>query len=142
MQMFPCEFGEILRAPFFTEQLQWLLLKILEQIYSKGYYKTRVGTSNITNEQTKRKTKQTDQRRNEQKRLWFVVKGSYKTKQDAEAAAQRCFVKKMFLEISQSSQEKTYARISFLIKLEGLGLQLFLKRGFITGIFLRILQNF
>ena len=34
----------------------------------------------------------------------------------AEADAQRC-IKKMFLEISQNSQENTCARVSFLIKL-------------------------
>ena len=36
----------------------------------------------------------------------------------AETVAQRCSVKKMFLEISQNSQENTYARVSFLIKLQ------------------------
>ena len=36
----------------------------------------------------------------------------------AEAVAQRCSVKKMFLEISQNSQENTCARPSFLIKLQ------------------------
>ena len=35
----------------------------------------------------------------------------------AEAGAQRCYVKKVFLEISQNSQENTSARVSFLIKL-------------------------
>ena len=34
-----------------------------------------------------------------------------------EAVAKKCSVKKVFLEISQNSQENTYARISFLIKL-------------------------
>ena len=34
-----------------------------------------------------------------------------------EAVVQRCSVKKVFLEISQNSQEKTRARASFLIKL-------------------------
>ena len=33
-----------------------------------------------------------------------------------EAVAQRCSVKKVFLEISQNSQENTSARVSFLIK--------------------------
>ena len=33
-----------------------------------------------------------------------------------EAVAQRCYVKKLFLEISQNSQENTCARVSFLIK--------------------------
>ena len=34
----------------------------------------------------------------------------------AEAVARRCFVKKVFLKISQNSQENTCARVSFLIK--------------------------
>ena len=33
-----------------------------------------------------------------------------------EAVAQRCSVRKVFLEISQNSQENTGARVSFLIK--------------------------
>ena len=33
-----------------------------------------------------------------------------------EAVVQRCSVKKVFLEISQNSQENTCARVSFLIK--------------------------
>ena len=32
----------------------------------------------------------------------------------AEAVVRRCSVKKGFLEISQNSQENTYARVSFL----------------------------
>ena len=42
----------------------------------------------------------------------------------AEAVAQKCFVKKMFLEISQNSEESTCARVSFLIKLQA-GFQLY-----------------
>ena len=34
-----------------------------------------------------------------------------------EAVVGRCFVKKVFLKLSQNSQEKNYARVSFLIKL-------------------------
>ena len=37
---------------------------------------------------------------------------------DAEAIFQRCSLKKVFLQISQDSQENTCARVSFLIKLE------------------------
>ena len=44
---------------------------------------------------------------------------------DKEAVVQRCSVKKMFLEISQNSQENNCARVSFLIKLQALGLFLF-----------------
>ena len=36
----------------------------------------------------------------------------------SEGVAQRCSVKKMFLEISHNSQENTCARVSFLIKLQ------------------------
>ena len=35
-----------------------------------------------------------------------------------EAVAQRCSVKKLFLEISQNSQENTCARVSLLLKLQ------------------------
>ena len=41
---------------------------------------------------------------------------------DTEAVAQRCSVKKGFFKISQNPQEKTYARVSFLIKLQASGL--------------------
>ena len=36
--------------------------------------------------------------------------------QRTEALVQRCSLKKVFLEISQNSQENTYVRVSFLIK--------------------------
>ena len=36
----------------------------------------------------------------------------------AEAVARRCSVKKVFLQISQNLQENTFARVSFLIKLQ------------------------
>ena len=35
-----------------------------------------------------------------------------------EGVTQRCSVKKVFLEISQNSQENTCARVSFLMKLQ------------------------
>ena len=38
-----------------------------------------------------------------------------------EAVAWRCSVEKMFLEISQNSQENTCATVSFWIKLQALG---------------------
>ena len=38
-----------------------------------------------------------------------------------EAVVRRCSVKKMFLEISQNSQENTCVRVSFLIKLQAWG---------------------
>ena len=44
-----------------------------------------------------------------------------------EVVSRRCSVKKMFLKISQNSQENTCARVSFLIKIQALGLQLYQK---------------
>ena len=37
---------------------------------------------------------------------------------NTEVVVQRCSVKKVFLEIAQNSQENTWARIPFLIKLQ------------------------
>ena len=48
-----------------------------------------------------------------------------------EAVARRCSVKKVFLEISQNSQENTYARVPFLIKL----LYYFIKKETLTQMF-------
>ena len=42
---------------------------------------------------------------------------------ETEAVVQKCSVKKMFLEISQNLQENTRASVSFLIKLQAIGLQ-------------------
>ena len=39
-------------------------------------------------------------------------------KQRTEAIAQRCSLKKVFLEISQNSLESTCTRVSFLMKLQ------------------------
>ena len=41
-----------------------------------------------------------------------------KRMQRTEADVKRCSVEKVFLEISQNSQENTYARVSILIKLQ------------------------
>ena len=41
-----------------------------------------------------------------------------KRMQRTEADVKRCSVEKVFLEISQNSQENTYARVSVLIKLQ------------------------
>ena len=41
--------------------------------------------------------------------------------QHKEAVIQRCPVRKVFLKISQNSQENTCVRVSFLIKLQGSG---------------------
>ena len=50
-----------------------------------------------------------------------------------EVVVQRCSVKKVFLKISQNSQESTCTRVSFLIKLQARGLQLYLERDSGTG---------
>ena len=47
-----------------------------------------------------------------------VKRKSKEPMQITEAVAQRCSIKKLFLKISQYSQENTYARASFLIKLQ------------------------
>ena len=49
----------------------------------------------------------------------------YKQLLEAVVLVQRCSVKKVFLEISQSSQENTCARVSFLVKWQAWGLQLY-----------------
>ena len=41
------------------------------------------------------------------------------------AVVRKCSAKKVFLEISENSHEKTFARVSFLIKLQAKGLQLY-----------------
>ena len=53
-----------------------------------------------------------------------------------EAVVQRCFVKKVFLEISQNWQENTCAWVSFLIKLQGSGLFLWILWNFLEHLFL------
>ena len=57
----------------------------------------------------------------------------------AEAVVQRCSVNKKFLKILQNSQEKTCARVSFLIKS---GRQLYEKWDSGIGVFLWILRDF
>ena len=51
-----------------------------------------------------------------------------------EVVARRCSLKKVFLEISQNSQENTCARVSFLIKLQASGLN-FIKRETLAQVF-------
>ena len=71
---------------------------------------------------------------------WNTVSGSfhetwnnfkkyfYFSIQHSEAVVQMCFVKKMFLEIAQNSQENTCTRASFLIKLLAWGQSLFFNK--------------
>ena len=60
----------------------------------------------------------------------------------SEAVVQGCSVKKVFLEISQNSLENTCGRVSFLIKFQASGLQLYWKRDSGISVFLGILWNF
>ena len=50
--------------------------------------------------------------------------GFSETFPSVEVVAPEVFCEKVFLEISQNSQEKTCPRVSFLIKLQAWGLQL------------------
>ena len=59
----------------------------------------------------------------------------------SEAVAQRCFIKKAFLEIPQNSQENTCVRVSFLIKLQAWACN-FIKKEALAQVFSWILQNF
>ena len=57
---------------------------------------------------------------------WYFEKcGSFLKYVVLEAVVQRCSLKKVFLEIPQNSQENTFARASFLIKLQASALQLY-----------------
>ena len=47
--------------------------------------------------------------------LWQII---IQLNYDSEPAAQRCSVKKVFLKVSQNSQENTCARVSFLTKMQ------------------------
>ena len=65
----------------------------------------------------------------EEEKEWLLMEGclfkrdQVKMKGITEAVVQRSSVKKLFLEISQNPQEYTYARASFLIKLQAIGLK-------------------
>ena len=48
--------------------------------------------------------------------FYFLVSMVFQISRIQEAVAQKC--KKMFLKISQNSQENTYARVSLLMKLQ------------------------
>ena len=56
--------------------------------------------------------------------------------QNPEAATKGVRCKKVVLGVSQNSQENTFTRVSFLIKLQVSGLELYLIRDSGTGVFL------
>ena len=58
------------------------------------------------------------------KQYWFL---SIINHQLSEAVARRHSMKKVFLEVSQNSQENSCVRVSFLTKLQTSGLQLYQK---------------
>ena len=57
--------------------------------------------------------------------VWHISNRFYVTACYVEAVVRRCSVKKVFLEVSQNSPENTCVKISFLIKLQAQGLQLY-----------------
>ena len=59
-----------------------------------------------------------------------------------EAVTRGRSAKKVFLKMSPNSQGNTCVRVSFLIKLQALGLQLYLKRDSSTSVSLQILRSF
>ena len=54
----------------------------------------------------------------------------------------KCCTRKLFLKISQYSQENTCVGISFLIKMQAFRVPALLKKDSSTGVFLRTLRNF
>ena len=85
----------------------WAIIveKFDDSLFQRKYYPNDIGT---LLSQSPLKTK---------KCIWVI-----------EAAVQRCSVKKVFLKISQYSQDKTCPGVSFLSKLQAWGLQLYWKR--------------
>ena len=57
-------------------------------------------------------------------------------KYSSEAVVWGCSVEKVFLEISQNSQENTYARVFFFNKVASLRPATLLKKRLCTGVFL------
>ena len=53
-----------------------------------------------------------------EQRCTFLESPNHINQRYAEAVVRRCSVGKVFLEISENSQENTCARVSFLIKLQ------------------------
>ena len=62
---------------------------------------------------------------NKQKKLANILLTFFLKYLNLEAVDQKCSVKQVFLEISQNYQENTFAKVSFLIKLQVWALQLY-----------------
>ena len=73
------------------------------------------------------------------KQIYIAPKKKKKKKMSSTV---RCSFKQMFLKNFTKLTGNTCARVSFLIKLQALGLKLYLKKGSGTGVFLLILRKF
>ena len=150
MQVFSCEICKFSQKTFFTEQLQWLLLwfnwqfqrtpeqkvvrlSTISTIFSckkvsaptkiqkpppQVFCKKRSATLLLERGSSIAKFLRTLIFKNICERLILKISISVT---NSEAVVQKCSVKKVFLEISQNSQENTCATASFLIKLQALG---------------------
>ena len=72
-------------------------------------------------------------------KMWLI---RWNVFQYVEAVAQRCSVKKVFLEILQNSRENTCARVSCLIKLQASGLKAcnFIKKETLAEVFVNFVK--
>ena len=66
----------------------------------------------------------------------FTSQTHTKKEKKISSSQRRCSVKKVFLKISQNSKENTCARVSFLLKLQTSGLQIYQRRDSGTAVFL------
>ena len=67
--------------------------------------------------------------------MWLIIIVNTSFYLTSEAVVPRCSVKKVFLELSQNSQENTRARFSLLVKLQASSLQLyFIKKETLTQV--------
>ena len=68
-------------------------------------------------------------------KMWLIIIVNTSFYLTSEAVVPRCSVKKVFLELSQNSQENTRARFSLLVKLQASSLQLyFIKKETLTQV--------
>ena len=74
--------------------------------------------------------------------FYKIISSLQQRQQSFRSSRPEVLCKQGVLEISQNSHENTCARVSFLIKLQAWGLQIYLKRDSGTGVFLWIFQNF
>ena len=106
-------FARFLRKSILLEQLRWLLLRRLKKIHLH----TQNKSIHIFKEKLFRQPA-ISLSLSLSLALYFFTIGNYNKKIPQEAVAQRCPVKRVFLEIVQNSQENTCARVSFSIKLQ------------------------